>query len=123
MRFGKFRPRFVSIGQANSLEESLVISANEGAISLQPSFVSHLNIPNVVMVPIAEKRHVGFIDRLAKRKNVQPFACLAGQFSTQGQVLREQVVQCEARDPRDREFPSRLFFHASPHECRACQSS
>ena len=56
MRFGKFRPRFVSIGQANSLEESLVISANEGAISLQPSFISHLNIPNVVMVPVAEKR-------------------------------------------------------------------
>jgi hypothetical protein len=48
MRFGKFRPRFVSIGQANSLEESLVMSANEGAISLQPSLISHLSIPNVV---------------------------------------------------------------------------
>jgi hypothetical protein len=38
--------------------------------------------------------HMGFIHRMAKRENVQPFACLAGQFSTQGQVLREQVVQC-----------------------------
>lgn len=33
-----------------------MISANEGAVSLQPSFISHLRIPNVVMVPIAEKR-------------------------------------------------------------------
>ena len=56
LRFGKFRPRFVSIGVGNSLEEGLVISANEGAVSLQPSFISHLRIPNVVMVPIAEKR-------------------------------------------------------------------
>jgi molybdenum-dependent DNA-binding transcriptional regulator ModE len=47
--------------------------------------------------------HVGFIHRMAKRENVQPFACLAGQFSTQGQVLREQVVQCQTRDRRDRE--------------------
>ncbi|MBV8216403.1 MAG: LysR family transcriptional regulator [Verrucomicrobia bacterium] len=54
-RFGNFRPRFVSIGQANSLAELLVMSANEGAISLQPSYISHLSIPNVVMVPIAEK--------------------------------------------------------------------
>ena len=37
LRFGKFRPRFVSIGVGNSLEEGLVISANEGAVSLQPS--------------------------------------------------------------------------------------
>jgi DNA-binding transcriptional LysR family regulator len=56
LRFGKFRPRFVSIGVGNSLEEGLVISANEGAVSLQPSFISHLGIPNVVLVPIAEKR-------------------------------------------------------------------
>jgi hypothetical protein len=28
---------------------------------------------------------------MAKRENVQTFARLAGQFSTQGQVLREQV--------------------------------
>ena len=53
LRFGKFRPRFVSIGVGNSLEEGLVISANEGAVSLQPSFISHLRIPNVVFVTSA----------------------------------------------------------------------
>ena len=31
------------------------MAANEGAISLNPSFISHLGIPNVVMVPIADK--------------------------------------------------------------------
>ncbi len=54
-RFGKFRPRFVTIGQPTSLAESLALAANEGAISLNPSFISHLGIPNVVMVPIADK--------------------------------------------------------------------
>ena len=54
-RFGKFRPRFISIDQPGSLAEGLAIAANEGAISMHPFFVSHLNIPNVVMVPIAEK--------------------------------------------------------------------
>jgi hypothetical protein len=32
----------------------LVIAANEGAVSLHPIFISHLGIPNVVMVPIAD---------------------------------------------------------------------
>jgi len=56
-RFGKYRPRFVSIGigQPASLAEGLVLSANEGAISLHPIFISHLGIPNVVMVPVADK--------------------------------------------------------------------
>ena len=54
-RFGKFRPRFVTIGQPASLAEGLVMAANEGAIALNPSFISHLGIPNVVMVPIADK--------------------------------------------------------------------
>jgi len=59
-RFGKYRPRFVSIGQPASLAEAslaegLVLSANEGAISLHPIFISHLGTPNVVMVPIADK--------------------------------------------------------------------
>lgn len=53
-RFGKFRPRFISIGSATSLAEGLVMAANEGAISLNAVFISHLNIPNVVMVPIAD---------------------------------------------------------------------
>jgi DNA-binding transcriptional LysR family regulator len=54
-RFGKFRPRFVSIEAPNSLAEALVTAANEGAISLHPIFISHLGIPNVVMVPIVDK--------------------------------------------------------------------
>src|SRR5436190_12738154 len=59
-RFGKYRPRFVSIGQPASLAEAslaegLVLSANEGAISLHPIFISHLGIPNVVLVPVADK--------------------------------------------------------------------
>lgn len=54
-RFGKFRPRFISIGSPGSLAESLVMAANEGAVSLQPNYISHLRIPNVVMIPIADK--------------------------------------------------------------------
>jgi hypothetical protein len=55
-RFGRYRPRLVSRGQPASLVEGLVLSANERAISLQPSYISHLSIPNVVMVPIADKQ-------------------------------------------------------------------
>ena len=54
-RFGKFRPHFIAIDQPGSLAEGLVVAANEGAISLHPIFVSHLGIPNVVMVPVADK--------------------------------------------------------------------
>jgi DNA-binding transcriptional LysR family regulator len=54
-RFGRFRPRFVAIEQPASLAEGLAIAANEGAISLNPSFISHLGIPSVVMVLIAEQ--------------------------------------------------------------------
>lgn len=55
-RFGKFRPRFVSIGgEPASLAEALVMAGNEGTISLQPDFISHVRIPNVVMVPVADK--------------------------------------------------------------------
>jgi len=54
-RFGKFRPRFVSIESPINLAEGLSLAANEGAISLHPMFISHLRIPNAVMVPIGEK--------------------------------------------------------------------
>jgi DNA-binding transcriptional LysR family regulator len=54
-RFGRFRPRFVSIGEPGNLSEALVMAANEGAISLHPNYVSHLRVPNVVMIPIADK--------------------------------------------------------------------
>ncbi len=53
-KFGKFRPHLVTIGGATSLAEALTLAANEDAISLHPAFISHLNIPNVVMVPIAD---------------------------------------------------------------------
>ena len=55
-QFGKFRPRFVAIGQPSDLVEALVIAANEGVVALSPGFISHLEIPNVVLVPIAEKQ-------------------------------------------------------------------
>ena len=35
--------------------EGLMTMANEGAIALSPTFISHLVVPNVVMIPIAEK--------------------------------------------------------------------
>ena len=54
-RFGKFRPRFVSIEAPGSLAEGLVSAANEGAVSMNPIFIFHLSIPNVVMVPVADK--------------------------------------------------------------------
>ena len=47
----------------------LVIAANEGAVSLHPVFISHLGIPNIVMVPIAdEKAFLGLLENL----NVAP---------------------------------------------------
>ncbi len=54
-QFGRFRPRFVSIPKPAALEEGLAVSANEDAVVLNPAFISHVKIPNVVMVPIAEK--------------------------------------------------------------------
>ena len=53
-KYGGFRPRLVTIGGATGLVESLALSANEDAISIQPVFISHLKVPNVVMVPIPD---------------------------------------------------------------------
>jgi len=53
-KYGGFRPRLVTIDKFNSLVESLSLAANEEAISIQPAFISHLDVPNVVMVPIAD---------------------------------------------------------------------
>jgi DNA-binding transcriptional LysR family regulator len=53
-KYGGFRPRLAAIDRADSLVESLVVAANEETISIQPAFISHLNVPNVVMVPIAD---------------------------------------------------------------------
>lgn len=54
-RSGKFRPRFIAIDPPASLAEGLTIAANEGAVSLQPIFISRLGIPHVAMVPVADK--------------------------------------------------------------------
>jgi molybdate transport repressor ModE-like protein len=54
-RFGKFQPRFVSLGVSSNLAEALVSAANEGAVSLQPKYIAHLSFPNVVIVPLADK--------------------------------------------------------------------
>jgi hypothetical protein len=51
---GGFRPRLVTIASATGLVESLALAANEDAISIQPAFISHLNVPNAVLVPIAD---------------------------------------------------------------------
>jgi molybdate transport repressor ModE-like protein len=52
--YGGFRPRLATIDKTTSLVESLAVAANEEAISIQPAFISHLEVPNVVMVPIAD---------------------------------------------------------------------
>ena len=54
-RFGKFRPRFAPVRAFESIAESLAISGNEDSVSLNPVFVRHLKIPNVVIVPIADQ--------------------------------------------------------------------
>ncbi|MEI9895842.1 MAG: LysR family transcriptional regulator, partial [Chthoniobacter sp.] len=57
-KYGGFRPRLTTIDKATShvesLAESLAVAANEEAISIQPAFISHLDVPNVVLVPIAD---------------------------------------------------------------------
>ena len=53
-KYGGFRPRLAAIDGATSLVESLALAANEEAISIQPAFVSHLKVPNVAMVSIAD---------------------------------------------------------------------
>jgi DNA-binding transcriptional LysR family regulator len=53
-KYGGFRPRLGTIDREDGLVESLAEAANEEAISIQPAFISHLNVPNVVLVPIAD---------------------------------------------------------------------
>ena len=53
-KHGGFRPRLATIEKSSSLVECLAVAANEEVISIQPAFISHLNVPNVVMVPIAD---------------------------------------------------------------------
>src|SRR3984893_18622054 len=53
-KYGGFRPRLGTIDRKDGLAETLTLAANEEAISIQPAFISHLNVPNVVMVLIAD---------------------------------------------------------------------
>jgi DNA-binding transcriptional LysR family regulator len=53
-KFGGFRPHLIATERTIGLAETLTLAANEDAVSIQPAFISHLNIPNVVMVPIAD---------------------------------------------------------------------
>jgi len=53
-KYGGFRPRLGTVDRTDGLVETLTLAANEEAISIQPAFISHLNVPNVVMVPIAD---------------------------------------------------------------------
>src|ERR1043166_3171771 len=53
-KYGGFFPPLAPLEKFKSLVESLALSANEDAISIQPAFISHLNVPNVVLVPIAD---------------------------------------------------------------------
>ena len=53
-KYGGFRPRLTNIDKPDGLVETLTLAANEEAISIQPAFISHLDVPNVVMVPIAD---------------------------------------------------------------------
>jgi DNA-binding transcriptional LysR family regulator len=53
-RFGKFRPRFAAMRDLTRLTEGLSVAANEDEILVNPIFISHLRIPNVVMVPLAD---------------------------------------------------------------------
>ena len=54
-RLGRFRPRFVTIEKPSNMAEGLATAANEGLVALGPSFISHLVVPNVVVMPLAEK--------------------------------------------------------------------
>jgi DNA-binding transcriptional LysR family regulator len=53
-KYGGFRPRLGTIERGDGLAETLAMAANEEMISIQPAFISHLKVPNVVLVPIAE---------------------------------------------------------------------
>jgi DNA-binding transcriptional LysR family regulator len=53
-KYGGFRPRLTTLDKPDGLAETLTLAANEEAISIQPAFISHLSVPNVVLVPIAD---------------------------------------------------------------------
>ena len=54
-RFGKFRPCFAAARAFETVADSLAFVSNEDGVSLKPSFVRQLEVPNLVIVPIADK--------------------------------------------------------------------
>jgi len=54
-RFGKFRPRFAPVRAFESVADTLAFLGNEDTISLKPLFVRHLEVPNVIVIPTADK--------------------------------------------------------------------
>ena len=53
-KYGGFRPCLTTIDAPDDLGEALTLAANEEAISILPDFISHLKVPNVVLVPVAD---------------------------------------------------------------------
>ncbi|HEY3763181.1 MAG TPA: LysR family transcriptional regulator [Verrucomicrobiae bacterium] len=51
---GGFRPRMLAVNKATDVVESLTLLVSEDAIALLPAFMSHLIVPNAVVVPIAD---------------------------------------------------------------------
>jgi hypothetical protein len=47
---------FFSMGRPGSLAEGLKSYAKGDVISLHPDFISHFRVPNVVLIPIADKQ-------------------------------------------------------------------
>jgi DNA-binding transcriptional LysR family regulator len=85
-KYGGFRPRLVSIGGAIGLVESLALAANEDAISIQPAFISHLNVPNVVLVPIADASATWDLFIVWQRGKVaSPLRTLLGELNRKSQ--------------------------------------
>jgi DNA-binding transcriptional LysR family regulator len=53
-KYGGFRPRMLAVNRATDVVESLTLLVSEDAIALLPAFMSHLIVPNAVVVPIAD---------------------------------------------------------------------
>jgi hypothetical protein len=53
-KYGIFRPHMLAVTGATSVVESLTLLGNEDAIAVLPAFMSHLTVPNTVMVPISD---------------------------------------------------------------------
>jgi DNA-binding transcriptional LysR family regulator len=88
-QFGKFRPRFVPIGNFTSAIEGFMKMANAGAITLGPSYISNLSAPNVVTIPIAEKQATWDLFVVWQRgKTARPLPTLLDILQTKSTVSK-----------------------------------